>query len=938
MNNFNKPTIFWSWNNVITPAEAVKQVHAYAEAGVGGVFVHARNVRISYLGTEWFECFDAVLQEAEKSGIDVWIYDENGWPSGFGNGEVNSKGKAFQMKRLREVESDYPEIICRGGGKNIGLIVEENYVDLLNEEVVKCFIDSVHEKYRMRYAHLFGNVIKGIFTDEPQLDNGGFPYSTCLDDFFMERCGYPLRENLWKLFIDDPKYSDFKNDYFACVGILMRRSFTQQIEGWCEKNGLIFTGHFPCEESICAQPSVTGGVQGHYKYMSQPGIDFLGRRYAPALLMKQLCSVKNIYEKSRVLTESFAGVGNGVSFDSLLKIYAYQAVFGVNFLCMHLGGYSLGGIGKRDYPPSFSYQQPWWEDFKLFNREIEKMNAFVSEGVENNDILLISPLSTSALFRLYSEKQSQFSANYRLIVENLIDNCVSFDIFDEAFLKETKIEGEYFTVNNRKYSRVILPSCATISRELAQTLSDFSKKGKLLVIGALPSLIDGRKEKMPTLNYDFITNRYETLKNYLEVSGYERKIAVFSEMGMPVKGVIVSRFEQPNGDLHLMIFNKNHYALHNSTLKINGEYFVERIDADLPMVYQQTAGKTVMRLNLESGEYALFRCVKDGGVKKTPLVYTGECVYYPKDRTQAEENYLVVDKAYYSGDGFSRLHRIDLLRKEVEKLGKFSVKYVFGIERVEGIKMFAETLGGRIYINGKTLSETPTYPIDHMIPCYNVENYLVSGPNEVEILYDILAEEMDEKGKFETIANSRAHKFDLENLIFTGSFDVLASGKRENGADGTYRIKSREEEYPFQAVERGRGEKYFYRGNTNFHFVVNIPQTGKNFLKLNGFTGTFAKIYINGDFLGSLIKQPFMIPLDGYSGSCTVVVESIGSNRNLFGPFHSMRENNVFVGRDTFENASASFEYYNIEKAKGNLSDYLFEEAKIDSVKIICYQ
>ena len=188
MNNFNKPTVFWSWNNVITPAEAVKQVHAYAEVGVGGVFVHARNVRIPYLGTEWFECFDAVLQEAEKSGIDVWIYDENGWPSGFGNGEVNSKGKAFQMKRLREVESDYPEIICRGGGKNIGLIVEENYVDLLNEEVVKCFIDSVHEKYRMRYAHLFGNVIKGVFTDEPQLDNGGFPYSTCLDDFFILNC------------------------------------------------------------------------------------------------------------------------------------------------------------------------------------------------------------------------------------------------------------------------------------------------------------------------------------------------------------------------------------------------------------------------------------------------------------------------------------------------------------------------------------------------------------------------------------------------------------------------------------------------------------------------------------------------------------------------------------------------------------------------------
>ena len=52
--NKYKPAVFWSWNNVVEADEAARQVADFADKGIGGVFVHARNVRIPYMGEQWF--------------------------------------------------------------------------------------------------------------------------------------------------------------------------------------------------------------------------------------------------------------------------------------------------------------------------------------------------------------------------------------------------------------------------------------------------------------------------------------------------------------------------------------------------------------------------------------------------------------------------------------------------------------------------------------------------------------------------------------------------------------------------------------------------------------------------------------------------------------------------------------------------------------------
>ena len=84
-----RPVPFWSWNDKLEPERLVKQLEWMNDCGIGGFFMHARGGLITeYLGEEWMECCDACCDKAAELGMDAYMYDENGWPSGFAGGKL----------------------------------------------------------------------------------------------------------------------------------------------------------------------------------------------------------------------------------------------------------------------------------------------------------------------------------------------------------------------------------------------------------------------------------------------------------------------------------------------------------------------------------------------------------------------------------------------------------------------------------------------------------------------------------------------------------------------------------------------------------------------------------------------------------------------------------------------------------------------------------
>ncbi|MBQ2256140.1 MAG: hypothetical protein II330_04710, partial [Clostridia bacterium] len=220
---------FWSWNGELREEELVRQVEVMKQMGLGGYFMHSRAGLITeYLGDEWFDLINAVVDAGEKSGMESWLYDEDRWPSGSAGGKVTID-EQYRMKSLYVFESapeaaelgeqtvalyaakmdginlwayeqlDLSEISCvhcltrafKAAVAKLSPTVEDKpgewkvlrfaivpdtpnsnyngttYIDTMSYKAVYKFIDMTHEEYKRRCGDRLGKSIKGIFTDEP---------------------------------------------------------------------------------------------------------------------------------------------------------------------------------------------------------------------------------------------------------------------------------------------------------------------------------------------------------------------------------------------------------------------------------------------------------------------------------------------------------------------------------------------------------------------------------------------------------------------------------------------------------------------------------------------------------------------------------------------------------------------------------------------------
>ena len=79
----------WVWNDMLTEEQIVSTMHDLAGQKVKQVFVHPRpGLMTPYLSDDWFRLWKVALKEAERLDMNVWIYDENSYPSGFAGGLV----------------------------------------------------------------------------------------------------------------------------------------------------------------------------------------------------------------------------------------------------------------------------------------------------------------------------------------------------------------------------------------------------------------------------------------------------------------------------------------------------------------------------------------------------------------------------------------------------------------------------------------------------------------------------------------------------------------------------------------------------------------------------------------------------------------------------------------------------------------------------------
>lgn len=477
-----RPIPFWSWNEKLDINETRDQVQRMHEVGIGGFFMHARGgLQTDYMGKEWFSNVDAAVDIARKCDMHPWAYDENGWPSGFGNGEVNGLGVEYQQKYLRMSDTE-PEdnLIAKSSEHYFYYDINPFYVDVLDKEVVAKFIEVAYLPYYEKY----GNKIEGFFTDEPQISRDGIPWSFIFEKEYKLRYSDNIFEHLEELFLPKGEYKKTRIQFWKMVTDLFSQNYCKQIYDWCNERGLKLTGHLVLEESLSSQLTTNGACMPHYEYMHIPGMDWLGRNIYECLTPLQVSSVAEQLEKEQIISETFAMCGHNVSFAELKGIYEWQMVHGINLLCQHLEGYSLRGIRKRDYPPAMYYQQPWWSEYDRLIDALSRESMVLAEGRRQVKVLLLHPQTTAwALFdNNKNEGMAELEEKLKKEIKILEQNHIEFHLGDEIIMeRHAKVENGRLIIGSQSYDVLITTCCEIVMPNTKRLIEEFkSSGGKIL--------------------------------------------------------------------------------------------------------------------------------------------------------------------------------------------------------------------------------------------------------------------------------------------------------------------------------------------------------------------------------------------------------------------------------------------------------------------------
>lgn len=506
---------FWSWNNTLHIPELLRQIEDMKEAGMGGFIMHARiGLKEEYLGERWFSCIAACLKKAKELGMKAWIYDENGWPSGFVGGKLLERQEFLAQYLTYEVkdcfdptafavyektEHGYTRLTAETDGVTAYHCVYRHYspsnTDILNPEVVTAFLQETHEQYYRRFKDSFGRELAGFFTDEPQFYRWATPYSPWVAKAYEETFGEDIRDGLIALFHREESGYAFRVRYYTLMNQLYVEHYYQRLYDWCEAHSCMLTGHSIEENGIYPQMLGSAGVMPTYEFEHIPGIDCLDRECDRTMMPIQVGSVAAQLGIRHVLTETFACCGHDVTPRELKSIGEFQYFHGVNLMCQHLFPYSLAAQGKSDHPPIFSRQNNWWEQFRTFNEYFTRLGYLIANTEEEVDVLVIHPLRAAYTDYLHGEYTGALSDDFEALIYGVLrKNGVRFHFADERILeRHGSVDGDRLTIGSRTYTTVIVPKMRTVSASTLHLLQAYT--GKLL-LSEVPRFVDGEARQV----------------------------------------------------------------------------------------------------------------------------------------------------------------------------------------------------------------------------------------------------------------------------------------------------------------------------------------------------------------------------------------------------------------------------------------------------------
>ncbi|MEN6497023.1 MAG: glycosyl hydrolase [Thermoguttaceae bacterium] len=942
---------FYSLYDDLDAAELDRQLHRFKEGGFGGTFLHSRmGLLTEYLSKTWFDVMAAGVKSSQELGIDAWFYDEDKWPSGFAGGIVPLKDPAFQARSLVRVKKDQAinppdtvlfedasfKYVCHVNPLGDAWFNGTSWVDLMNPAMVKAFIDCSY----VPYVEKFGGQprVLGIFTDEPQIsprakiaNQGAISYSPVIPAAFKARSGYELAPHLPSLFAEVGPWRKVRLDYYRTVAACFEQAFSKQIGDYCAAHQFIWTGHYNSEDAPTGNMLNEGNLMQQLRHMQMPGIDALGLHYNTLHCGKVMTSVANQYGRTRRLSELFGISGHNMTFEDRMWITAWHTLMGVNFMCPHLSLYSMKGERKRDYPPTISYQQPYWRYNRLFEDFSARLCYFATVGQTTPEVCVLSPIESD-----YIEHAQKLSGKRDAAFAGLLNALVrthrNFDLGDEQIISEIgRAASGRFEIGKMAYRVVVVPSMLTIRASTLALLKAFAAQGgTVLVAEAYPSLVDGEEDAAAM----------EELKSYAPLVKGDGWLDALNQKVPPVFTLSGAKNEEVWTHLRT-VANGFSLQLSNSSRLENRTLSLRFSDRDAAVALWNPVNGQCLRLKPEAdGSYAL-----DFSPAETWIVTVGPVsanaqfdgdYSLPGERQEVvklagpwqgkrvDPNALTLDYARYSKDGGATwsepepvLAIYDRFAQSTPYKGELKLKFEPEITDVpSACKLVVEQpeMYTSITVNGKQV----VFDANDSYTCFTfraktVDGLLKQGHNEIVLTLNYVS-------AIPTSLNARArYGTEIESIYLIGDFAVKSvvadkplktTYRNQEGAlvpKPIHSFKSfaiTREQHAFSGDLAPQGYP-FYAGEFQLDstFELGAVEAGKKYLlAFPSFEAVVINVTVNGQPCPPLMASPWETDVTAAlkPGKNTVRVSLTNSLRNLMGPHHHKGGEHTAVGPATF--------------------------------------
>ena len=526
-----------------------------------------------FVGDGWWRDMDIILEEAGNLGMRVWVLDDVHFPSGCANGQVGENspyGKRLldyshvdvcgpmkhagfilnledgerlaavtagcregtQEERLCQVqdlgdcvkdgilywdvpEGDWVVTILKVTAK--GRRTRPGYINTLDRDAVRFFLDTVYEPHYARYGKLFGGLFAGFFSDEPEIGNAvehyrvghsqePLPWCIQLEQLLQEKWKEQYGICLTSLFCELEGISPISRvEFMDLVTKLYGENFCGQIGEWCRGHGVEYIGHV-IEDNGCH--AMLGLGTGHYfrSLMGQDmaGIDVVLQQIRPGFDDRRLHAIggKGTYDgkffqfglaamgtslayldpkkKGRTMAEVFGAYGWTEGLKLMKWLADHMLVRGVNYFVPH--AFTMRDFPDPDCPPHF-YARGNNPQYPYFGKLMNYMNR-VSHLIRGGKPLWEAGIFYNACGE-WAGDWEPFEETGRLLA------CaqIPYAVLPEDALKG-RCEGGRLTAGQISCRVIVFPFCEYLPKAVLDWCSAAADEMQILFLDRWPIVLE----------------------------------------------------------------------------------------------------------------------------------------------------------------------------------------------------------------------------------------------------------------------------------------------------------------------------------------------------------------------------------------------------------------------------------------------------------------